>query len=495
MLALDVSAADAAPATWLRFLDASALVQQLGVPAGSLALWTADDLDLVTSAAVRAAAAARKTPEEWRARAPQLRQGLRVKQQAALLAWARVNPRAADLNELHAEYLIDLETGPQPLTTRMAQATAAVQRFVQRALLGIERADRAGPVVLPLDFADTWEWMKSYPAWANARKVSLYPENFLTPEIRDDKSPFFVELEQQLSQHALNDETIEDAIGQYLQKLDGVARLETMGSCTEVRIGEKLMHIVARTRGVPHGYFHRTWNISEGGFTPWVQLPLDIDGDWVIPVVFNGRLTLYWVKHTRQLEGLADIVGQIPTRPFPLSPHYPMPQDQYTLSWSTRQRKGWSKKQVAKRPIARPLNPLKPAHFAVWLDPDRLRIAGVTLLPQLPPAPVKILKPKFLSLRPPSIPDEPPPDIEIGLPEFFEWVASVLDGVYELGGWLWKQVDGMWQWVEDGVEDLGDEAGEVAASVLEPFTNVGRMTSPPSGVKCGRPVLTHGDAM
>ena len=390
MLALDVSAAEAKPDTWLRFLDASALVQRLGVPAGSLAPWTADDLDLATSAAVRAAAAARRTPEEWRARAPQLRQGLRMKQRDALLAWARVNPRVADLNELHAQYLIDLEIGAQQLTTRIAQATAAVQRFVQRALLGIERAGRDQPVVLPPDFADTWEWMKSYPAWANARKVFLYPENFLTPEIRDDKSPFFIELEQQLSQRALNDDTIEDAVGQYLQKLDEVSRLETMGTCTEVRHGEKLLHIVARTRGVPHGYFHRTWNITEGGFTPWVKLDLDIDGDWVIPVVFNGRLSLYWVKHSKQLEGLADIVGQIPTRPFPLSPHYPMPQDQYTLSWSTRQRKGWSKKQVATRPIARPLNPLMPAHFAVRLDPDRLRIAGVTLLPQLPPAPGNI---------------------------------------------------------------------------------------------------------
>ncbi len=465
MLALDVSAADAAPATWLRFLDASALVQQLGMPTESLARWTADDLDLATSAAVRAAAAARRTPEEWRARAPQLRQGLRVKQRAALLAWARVNPLVADLNELHAEYLIDLETGPQQSTTRMAQATAAVQRFVQRALLGIERAGRAGPVVLPPDFADTWEWMKSYPAWANARKVFLYPENFLTPEIRDDKSSFFVDLEQQLSQRALNDETIEDAVGQYLQKLDEVARLETMGSCTEVRNGEKLMHIVARTRGVPHGYFHRTWNIAEGGFTPWVKLDLDIDGDWVIPVVFNGRLTLYWVKHTKQLEGMADIVGQVPTRPFPLSPHYPMPQDQYTLSWSTRQRKGWSKKQVAKRPIARPLNPLMPAHFAVRLDPDRLRIAGVTLLPQLPPAPGKILKPKFRSFRLPSIPTEPPPGMSPAV--FVEWVKGILDGVYRWRDWIWKQVDGVWQWVEDSVEDVQEEAEEVAVSLAD----------------------------
>jgi hypothetical protein len=396
LLALVQSVADAAPSVWRGFLDAVTLVNRLGVPVGSLVRWADDGLDLITSAEMRATAAARRTPEEWRARAPQLRHRLREKQRAALLAWVRVNQKVNSVDELHADYLVDLEMGPEQMTTRIALATASVQRFVQRALLGSERASSGRPVVLPEDFADAWEWMQSYPTWSNARKVFLYPENFLTPEIRDDKSPFFVELEQQLSQRALSDQAIEDAIGQYLQKLDEVARLEIMGSCVEEIDGEQVLHIVGRTRGIPHSYFHRTWNIAGGGFTPWVKLDLDIDGDWVIPVVFDGRLTLYWVKHTKQLEGMADIVGLIPTRPFPLSPHYPMFQDQYTLSWSTRQRKGWTRKQIAERPIARPFNPLMPAQFAVRLDPDRMRIAGVTLLPQVPRLPGKMVYSKSL---------------------------------------------------------------------------------------------------
>jgi hypothetical protein len=476
LLALHTPAADAAPAAWLRFLDATMLVRQLGVPVGSLVRWVADDMNLNTSAEMRAAAAARKAPEDWRARAPQLRQGLRVKQRAALLAWARGNPLVADLNELHAEYLIDLETGPGQLTTRIGLAVAAVQRFVQRSLLGIERAHDDRPVVLPPRFADTWEWMKSYQAWANARKVFLFPENFLTPEIRDDKSQFFVEFEQQLSQHTLNDETIEDAVGQYLQKLDEVARLEIMGSCTEERDGERLLHIVARSRGVPRSYFHRTWYIGGGGFTPWVKLDLEIDGDWVIPVVFNGRLTLYWVKHTQQLEGMADVVGKIPTRPFPLSPHYPMPQDQYTLSWSTQQRKGWSKKRIAERPIARPLNPLIPAQFAVRLDPDRLRIAGVSLLPQLPSAPGWTSKPSFGPNGPVfddaggavkgilNFPTSIPPGIDLDLQSIYE---KILQGIYKFGDWVWEQVDGVWQWVRDTAEDLAPPPEELEELVVD----------------------------
>ena len=326
LLAFVQPAADVAPSVWLGFLDAVTLVKRLGIPIGSLVRWTDDELDLATSAEMRAAAAARRTPDDWRARAPQLRHRLREKQRAALLAWVRVNPPVNSVDELHAHYLVDLEMGPEQLTTRTALATASVQRFVQRALLGSERASDGKPVVLPPNFADAWEWVQSYQTWSNARKVFLYPENFLTPEIRDDKSPFFVELEQQLSQRALSEESIEDAIGQYLQKLDEVARLEIMGSCIEKINGDDVLHIVARTRGIPHSYYHRTWNIAGGGFTPWVKLDLDIDGDWVIPVVFDGRLTLYWVKHTKQLEGhgrhhRTDPYATVPAEP-PLS-HVP----------------------------------------------------------------------------------------------------------------------------------------------------------------------------
>ena len=39
---------------------------------------------------------------------------------------------------------------------------------------------------------DRWEWMKNYSVWEADRKVFLYPEDWLEPELRDDKSPFFV---------------------------------------------------------------------------------------------------------------------------------------------------------------------------------------------------------------------------------------------------------------------------------------------------------------
>jgi len=39
---------------------------------------------------------------------------------------------------------------------------------------------------------DRWEWMKNYRVWEANRTVFLYPEDWLEPEVRDDRSPFIV---------------------------------------------------------------------------------------------------------------------------------------------------------------------------------------------------------------------------------------------------------------------------------------------------------------
>ena len=36
-------------------------------------------------------------------------------------------------------------------------------------------------------------WMKNFRVWEANRKIWLYPENWIEPELRDDKSPFFTD--------------------------------------------------------------------------------------------------------------------------------------------------------------------------------------------------------------------------------------------------------------------------------------------------------------
>ena len=54
-------------------------------------------------------------------------------------------------------------------------------------------------------------WQKITAIWEANRKVLLYPENWIEPDLRDDKSPFFKELEDELLQNDVTDATAEDA--------------------------------------------------------------------------------------------------------------------------------------------------------------------------------------------------------------------------------------------------------------------------------------------
>jgi hypothetical protein len=48
--------------------------------------------------------------------------------------------------------------------------------------------------------------------WEANRKVFLYPENWIQPSLRDDKSPIYLQLESELMQEDLSAATILDVM-------------------------------------------------------------------------------------------------------------------------------------------------------------------------------------------------------------------------------------------------------------------------------------------
>ena len=170
---------------------------------------------------------------QWLTLAKQLRDGLRESQRDALVAYllAQTPPTGAtrwlDPNDVFAWFLIDVEMGACQETSRMVQATAAVQLFVQRCFLNLE------PRVTVDTVADQdwlqWKWMSVYRVWQANREVFLFPENWLDPTLRSNKSPFFSDLERTLKQNDLTNDTAENALENYLESLEEIGR----ASCRE----------------------------------------------------------------------------------------------------------------------------------------------------------------------------------------------------------------------------------------------------------------------
>src|SRR5207245_4256197 len=156
---------------------------------------------------------------------------MRSLQRDALVAYTlhqmRSNPASAHIDtadKLFEYFLMDVQMDPCMLTSRIRHALSSVQLFIERCLMNLEPRVSSAAIN-----AQQWGWMKRYRVWEANRKVFLYPENWLEPELRDDQSPFFKELRTELLQSDMTPEVAETAFLHYLTKLDQVDRLEICG--------------------------------------------------------------------------------------------------------------------------------------------------------------------------------------------------------------------------------------------------------------------------
>lgn len=207
----------------------------------------------------------------------------------------RFNPRLKTPDDLYEHLLIDVQMGSCMMTSRIKQAISSVQLFVQRCLLGLEFEVDPGALS-----AEHWaKSMQHYRIWEAARKVFMYPENWLQPQLRDDKTPFFRELETDLLKNELTNENVEAAFERYLRKLEDIARPEILGLYIEHRNDpstqrqSRIVHVIARTRGTPHQHYYRR-QIDGLRWTAWERVGLDIEGNIALPVVWERRLFLFW---------------------------------------------------------------------------------------------------------------------------------------------------------------------------------------------------------
>src|SRR5207302_7436167 len=100
--------------------------------------------------------------------------------------------------------------------------------------------------------------------WEANRKILLYPENWIVPELRDDKTPFFKELESDLLQGDVTDANVERALLSYLYKLDEVAKLDIVALHTQDVFApeeklQSLVHVFGRTANPPEAYYYRRY--------------------------------------------------------------------------------------------------------------------------------------------------------------------------------------------------------------------------------------------
>jgi hypothetical protein len=260
---------------------------------------------------------AKYNENDWLEALQEINNPLREKKRNALVSYLlhapesapfRAENKIANTNDLYAHFLMDVEMSACMMTSRIKQAISSVQLFIARCLMGLETtteidtatgAETEVVIRIAESFAAHWnQWRKVYRVWEANRKVFLYPENWIEPELRKDKSPFFKELESKLTQNDVTDEIAKDALLEYLEKLDTVANLEIIAFFPDE--STKITHVLGRTKNIPHQYFYRKQENSI--WTAWEPVELDIQGDHVLLVVWNTRLMVFWGEFAEKQE-------------------------------------------------------------------------------------------------------------------------------------------------------------------------------------------------
>jgi hypothetical protein len=297
---------------------AVALIRQSGLDVSSITLLASENTgDLAAGAEALVSALTRIYPDEKdvRARLEPMEDRLRSLKRDALadVIIRGSGGRFDTLDDLYDYFLLDVQLQGCARTSRVVAAISSVQAYVHRILLNLEQDRRDAEAsdqvhVLPERIpADEWSWRKNYRVWEANRKVFLWPENYLEPELRDDKTPLFRSLEENLLQQDINEQNVLDAYGDYLSGFEALANVAIAGAYHEFHDASQtdILHVFGVTPEDPPDYYY--WTINNLyysrtrpdrriSYSARTKIDVSIPVRRVTPVVYFGRLYVFWTE-------------------------------------------------------------------------------------------------------------------------------------------------------------------------------------------------------
>ncbi|NES83263.1 MAG: hypothetical protein F6K10_18675, partial [Moorea sp. SIO2B7] len=223
----------------------------------------------------------------------------------ALTGFVLWKQKKANLRDLSQHLLMDVETSGIISTSYILQATLSVQQYLHRCRIGLE------PGVTKLEIPEIWwQWMMNYRVWEANRKVFLYPENYIDPSLRQNKTPIFKELEEELLQSEITVDSVETAYRNYFEKFAELANLKIVESyrCNvknnegNKETEEDTLFLFGRTITEPYIYYYRKCikpTANKPTWTAWEQIELTINADIIRGCYAFNKLFIFWVETTQ----------------------------------------------------------------------------------------------------------------------------------------------------------------------------------------------------
>ena len=208
--------------------------------------------------------------------------------------------------DLFAKLLVDVNMGSEAKTSKVKEAISAIQLYLHRYFVNLESVDLKAPGDRE-DLKRWWTWMRNYRVWEANRKVFLYPENYIRPELRDTKSPIFKKLEEALMQGEITDELVTGAFYNYLEEFAKVGNLKITGANVHDEGDDQVLVLFGHTRTEPVQYYYQTSQFLKSGdviWGNWLPVDISINSTRVFPIYAFGRILLFWIEIHAQEESV-----------------------------------------------------------------------------------------------------------------------------------------------------------------------------------------------
>lgn len=195
----------------------------------------------------------------------------------------------------------------------VAEATSCAQQYIHAVYRKLEPGFEAH--MFDKRDLELWSLYSNYPDWAALQLIALYPENFINPFVRQRKSSLFKTLENNLNQTRLSTDSVQVALGEYLQTFEQTCNLDVISSYMDGASPDKAdYYFVGRQRVAPYQYFWRRARvelspscvaINPAAWDEWqpVDIPVGPRVLDIRPVFWSGRLCLAWAEWRDRVEG------------------------------------------------------------------------------------------------------------------------------------------------------------------------------------------------
>ncbi|WP_238344729.1 neuraminidase-like domain-containing protein [Pseudomonas sp. SWRI81] len=264
-------------------------------------------------------------------------------------------------NDLYEYWLLDVLVSQNVPTSPVACAIASLQQLVNSMMLNMEPGysdDSLTPQQIK-----TWQnGLNRYPVWAAIQQLHYFPDIYLDPSLRLNKTDNFKQLESDLNQAQIQPETVQAALLAYLARFEEVANLKICnGYIDGENFANSTYYFIAKSPA-ENAWYWRSLDMSQrpvrepartvadiphkydkplpNAWTDWQKANVPISEKalehTVRPCWFNNRLFVIWAEvELQDEEATADETRADPS--VKVNPRFRLyaSYKKYDDSWST----------------------------------------------------------------------------------------------------------------------------------------------------------------